>query len=206
MIPQIWLQQFCCTIKTEHTNAKYTEGLFHPGMMHRDTFNNCQKCILITHTDRREHNSCSCCQERGCAAATPPELHRNCAKIRCGTTTAGNSGHDSPFPRILGWRLYYGLPISLEFKQKAKDKTSQGYSLVLHCFLHWFVMVRDSVALCTQLVQNPKKLKWCDETNSFNNRKSTAPWPKSPNTTVSKASLIMAELSFIEELDEEKIQ
>lgn len=75
MISQIWLQQFCCTIKTKHANVKYTEGLFHPGMMHRDTFHNSQKCILIILTDRREHNS-SCCQDRGCAVVTLPELHR----------------------------------------------------------------------------------------------------------------------------------
>lgn len=119
-----------------------------------------KKCILITHTDRREHNSCSCCQERGCAAVTPPELHRNCAKIRCGTTTAGNSGHDSPFPRIFGWRLYYVLPVSLEFKQKAKDTTWQGYSLVLHCFLRWLLWLR---------IQLLSVLSWFKSQRNWNN-------------------------------------
>lgn len=199
MISQIWLQQFCCTIKTKHANVKYTEGLFHPGMMHRDTFHNSQKCILIILTDRREHNS-SCCQDRGCAVVTLPELHRNCAKIRCGTTTAGNSGHDSPFPKNFGWRLYHVLQISLEFKQKAKDIT--GVFTLLCCF----VMVKDSAALCTQLLQSPKELNWCDQTNRFNKRKSTELWLKSPTTTVSKASLKLAELTFIEELDKDKIQ
>lgn len=80
MISQIWLQQYCCTIKTKHTNAKYTEGIFHPGMMHRDPFNNSQNCILITHMDSREHNSCSCCQERGCAVVTLPGITQELCK------------------------------------------------------------------------------------------------------------------------------
>lgn len=135
MISQIWLQQFCCTIKTKHTNAKYTEGLFHPGMMHRDTFHNSQKCMLIILTDRREHNSSSCCQERLCC----------CDTTRNYTGTVQKSGvvpqqeeilpfpkNDSPFPKNFGWRLYHVLQISLEFKQKAKDIT--GVFTLLFCY------------------------------------------------------------------------
>lgn len=202
MISQIWLQQFCCTIKTKHTNAKYTEGLFHPGMVHRDTFHNSQKCMLIILTDRREHNSSSFCQERGCAVVTLPGITQELCKNQVWYHNRRKFFHFQRmilhFQRTLDedCTMYYKYP----WNSSRRPKTSQGYSLCC------FAMVKDSAALCTQLVQSPKELNWCDQTNRFNKRKSTEQWLKSPNTTVSKASLKLAELTFIEELDKDKIQ
>lgn len=153
MISRIRLQQFCCTIKTKHTNAKYTEGLFHPGMMHRDTFNNSQKCILITHTDRREHNSRSCCQERGCAAVTLPGITQELCKNQVWH-------HDSRkfhFQRTLDedCTMYYKYLWNSNRKPKTQHHRGIHFAArILHCF----VMVKDSVGLCTQLVQSPKNL------------------------------------------------
>lgn len=129
MISQIWLQQFCCTIKTKHTNAKYTEGLSHPGMMHRDTFNNSQKCILITHTDRREHNSCSCCQERGCTVVTLPGITQELCKNQVWQHNSRKFWAWLSISKELWMKIVPCITNISGIQTESQTQTSQGYSL-----------------------------------------------------------------------------
>lgn len=78
----------------------------------------------------------------------------------------------------------------IQTKSQRHDVTGTlGISLLLYCFLHYFILVKNSVILCTWLFQNIKQLKWYYETNSFNNKKSTELWQKSANIAVSKAGM-----------------
>lgn len=147
------------------------------------------------HRQKRTQLFCLLLRERPCCCDTT----RNYTGTVQKSGVAPQQQEILPFPKNFGWRLYHVLQISLEFKQKAKGIT--GVCTLLFCYGKGF-----SCSLCTQLAQSPKELNWCDQTNRFNNRKSTELWLKSPNTTVSKASLKLAELTFIEELDKDKIQ
>lgn len=87
-----------------------------------------------------------------------------------------------------------------KIQTKVKDMTSRGpqASTFLSCFLHCFVLVKNSVIICTWLFQDTK-LQSYHETKGFNNKKSTQLWQKSTNIAVSKASLKKGQqLSFVE--------